>query len=248
MHRLFLLGISLLLQTASAFQHHKLSNSPPRHDPTIARGVLVRSAAFHDNDTLLESSAKQDQPPLLTMVLLSASLLLGLCCTPQPASAAEAETVANLPIVTELTKIGGTSGTSTASTTTAPPADSGIANYLNQVFTYENGGATKPVQMDPKLDSKEARNRAYDQAFEQDARDRDAYYGKMAMLKREKAIQDVQENRRVLELDGDGDVRPRVGDEKVAGMGSLKEYILQQDPSTLTPEELKVYRRMKGEQ
>jgi len=46
-------------------------------------------------------------------------------------------------------------------------------------------------------------------------------------------------------LDGPGDVRPRVGDERVAGMASLREYLLGQDPDTLTPEELRVYQRLK---
>ncbi|KAL7539013.1 hypothetical protein ACHAXR_008957 [Thalassiosira sp. AJA248-18] len=180
--------------------------------------------------------------------MLSAAVLLGFCGSPQLASAAEVDTAANdLPTTTE---IRGTTGTtSTSMTTTAPPASSsrGVANYLNQVFSYENNGISKPVQMDPKLDSKEARNQAYDQAFQQDARDRDAYYGRMAMLKRERALQEVNDNRRALGLDGDGDVRPRVGMEKEAGMASLKEYLLDQDPSTLTPEEFKVYQRMRNE-
>jgi len=70
----------------------------------------------------------------------------------------------------------------------------------------------------------------------------------MIAVKRDQALQDVQKNRKALELDGDGDVRLRVGEAKVAGMASLKEYLLQQNPSTLTPEEFQVYQRMKGEQ
>ena len=109
----------------------------------------------------------------------------------------------------------------------------------------EMGASSTPYRRDPTYDSKEARNRAYDAAFEQDARDRDAYYGRLAMEKRQRAEEDVAQFRRGLGLDGQGVVRPRVGDERVAGMASLNEYLLQQDPATLTPEELKVYQRLK---
>ena len=127
-----------------------------------------------------------------------------------------------------------------------------MADYLGRVFASPNnnnrdGGVFNaiPAPTDPTYDSKEARNRAYDAAFEQDARDRDAYYGRLAMEKRQRAEEDVAQFRRGLGLDGQGDVRPRVGDERVAGMASLKEYLLRQDPATLTPEELKVYQRLK---
>ena len=88
----------------------------------------------------------------------------------------------------------------------------------------------------------------FQQAFEQDAHDQDAYDGKMIVRKRDQALMDVQLNCKALGLDGEGDVRLRVGEEKVSGMASLKDYLLEQDPSTLTPEEFQVYQRMKGEQ
>ena len=138
----------------------------------------------------------------------------------------------------------------TASAVAEPPIS--VADYLGRVFASPNSNDRDrglynavPAPTDPQYDTKEARNRAYDAAFEQDARDRDAYYGKLAMEKRRRAEEDVARYRRELGLDGTGDVRPRVGDERVAGMASLREYLLQQDPATLTPEELKVYRRLK---
>ena len=140
--------------------------------------------------------------------------------------------------------------TFTLSAAAEPPTN--VADYLGRVFASPNnnnrdGGVFNaiPAPTDPTYDSKEARNRAYDAAFEQDARDRDAYYGRLAMEKRQRAEEDVAQFRRGLGLDGQGDVRPRVGDERVAGMASLKEYLLRQDPATLTPEELKVYQRLK---
>ena len=134
---------------------------------------------------------------------------------------------------------------------TNPSSSTGlsISNYFGQVFQspYQTPGAI-PVPTDSKYDSKEVRNRAYDEAFERDARDRDAYYGRMAAAKREQAAQEVKRNREALGLDGPGDVRMRVGEEKVAGMASLRAYLLEQDPSTLTPAELEVYERMKAAQ
>lgn len=141
--------------------------------------------------------------------------------------------------------------TSTLSVAAAEPPTS-VADYLGRVFASPNNNDRDrgnynavPTPTDPQYDSKEARNRAYDAAFEQDARDRDAYYGRLAVEKRRRAEEDVARYRRELGLDGTGDVRPRVGDERVAGMASLKEYLLRQDPATLTPEELKVYQRLK---
>jgi hypothetical protein len=170
---------------------------------------------------------------MMPMILMSAAFGLCLCGTPQMASAADADprTESQLLIANE-------------ETTTSTSTPTSISNYFSQVFQQTPGATPLPAE----FDNAKARNRAYDQAFEQDARDRDAYYGKMAALKREQAFQNVRENRLALGLDGDGDVRSRVGEEKVAGMSSLKDYLSQQDPSTLTPAELKVYQQMQDGQ
>lgn len=142
------------------------------------------------------------------------------------------------------------SSTSTLSAAAEPPTN--VADYLGRVFASPNLNNrdmgyynAAPAPTDPQYDSKEARNRAYDAAFEQDARDRDSYYGRMAVEKRRKAEEDVARYRKELGLDGPGDVRQRVGGERVAGLASLKEYLLRQDPATLTPEELRVYQRLR---
>jgi len=153
------------------------------------------------------------------------------------------------------------SSTSILSAAETQTGVTGVADYLSKVFASPNRGEgnynAAPTPTDPAYTSKEERNRAYDEAFERDARDRDAYYGRLAAEKRRKAEEDVGRYRRELGLDaarpgapggeGGGDVRPRVGDERVAGMASLREYLLRQDPATLTPEELRVYQRLQGE-
>ncbi|KAL7501421.1 hypothetical protein ACHAWT_010700 [Skeletonema menzelii] len=103
-----------------------------------------------------------------------------------------------------------------------------VSNYIRQVFGSPLVGATpntptKPVPTDATYDTREARNRAYDEAFQQDARDRDAYYGQMAMRKRQETDQNVRQYRETLGLDGKGDVRMRVGEERVQGLASLRE-------------------------
>eukprot|EP00984_Skeletonema_dohrnii_P010219 scaffold3992_cov141-Skeletonema_dohrnii-CCMP3373.AAC.6 len=103
-----------------------------------------------------------------------------------------------------------------------------VSNYIRQVFGSPLVGATpntptKPRNTDATYDSREARNRAYDEAFQQDARDRDAYYGQMAMRKRQETNQNVQQYRESLGLDGKGDVRMRVGEERVQGLASLRD-------------------------
>lgn len=111
--------------------------------------------------------------------------------------------------------------------TTAAADDMSVPNYIRQVFGSPLVGTTPntPTKPNPtdEYDSREARNRAYDEAFQQDARDRDAYYGQLAMKKRQETIQNVQQYRESLGLDGKGDVRMRVGEERVQGLTSLRE-------------------------
>ena len=104
-----------------------------------------------------------------------------------------------------------------------------ITNYATQVFGSPLVGSTpgistnKPIQIDPKYTTREERNAAYDEAFQQDARDRDAYYGRLAMKKRQESEQSVKQYREQLGLDGKGDTRMRVGEERVEGLASLRE-------------------------
>jgi len=237
--RFLLLSALLLPALATAFQYHNLPKF--RCDGLISRKPTCSSSRVmpvseNDDLILLSPQPKQKQQLCLPMILLSTAVGFGLCGTPQHASAAETETgTADQLIVNEKPQL------------SAQRPGMSVSAYLNRVFQSPTPGAT-PLPTDPRYDSTEARNRAYDAAFEQDARDRDAYYGKMAALKREQALQEVRRNRVALGLDGDGDVRPRVGDEKEAGLASLREYLLKQDPSTLTPAELKVYEQMKGAQ
>ena len=99
---------------------------------------------------------------------------------------------------------------------------------------------TIPLPIDPKFDNAEARNRAFDDAFDQDKRDRDAYYAQMALQAREKKMQQLKEQRQALGLDYD-DSGPRFGDQEVASMASLKKQLSQKDPATMTPAEFKEF-------
>jgi hypothetical protein len=132
-----------------------------------------------------------------------------------------------------------------------PRTTAGKTTYASQglggldfLSTFQTPGTTPPP-MDPKFDSKEARNKAFDDAFEQDARERDAYYGKMALLKREKIAAELQDKRTQLGLEGNDDAGPRFGDDNVASMASLKKYLLEKDPATMSPAEFKEYQILK---
>ena len=107
--------------------------------------------------------------------------------------------------------------------------DMTVSNYIRQVFgsplvgTAPNNTPAIPVVTDDKINTREERIRAYDEAFQQDARNLDAYYGQMAMKKRQETNQNIQQYRESLGLDGKGDVRMRVGEERVQGLASLRE-------------------------
>ena len=166
------------------------------------------------------------------MILTSAFgiCLIGGLATPQLANASEAEAEA-ADAYTSASHSGTVliAAADNIKTTTLPGISVVVTNYARQVFGSPLVGSTpgtsanKPVQTDPKYNSREERNRAYDEAFQQDARDRDAYYGKMAMRKRQEADQSVSQYRESLGLDGKGDTRMRVGEERVEGMSSLRD-------------------------
>uniref|UniRef100_A0A7S2KH17 Uncharacterized protein n=1 Tax=Skeletonema marinoi TaxID=267567 RepID=A0A7S2KH17_9STRA len=164
-----------------------------------------------------------------TQLVLLLSLLISLTSaytTPKPSTAKISHRRAFLSTIA--------SGAATASAypndASAATDDDGtsVSNYIRQVFGSPLVGATpnmptKPIDTDATYDTREARNRAYDEAFQQDARDRDAYYGQMAMRKRQGTNQNVQQYRESLGLDGKGDVRMRVGEERVQGLASLRD-------------------------
>ena len=107
---------------------------------------------------------------------------------------------------------------------------------------FQAPGAT-PIPTDPKFEDREARNRAFDDALDQDKRDRDAYYAKMALQAREKKMQQLNEQRQALGLDLE-DSGPRFGDPEVASMASLKKQLAGKDPATMTPAEFREFKEL----
>lgn len=230
--------------------HRVNSPTTPRRQMIISKKkrVIVLSGDGDDDDDDDERTQFLQHISIMTMIPVTVSsavfglLICGGLCTSQIVNAAEV-------VDPSLVNKEGAITISTIKITSAAPTTS-LSSYFGQVFRSPSSliPAIKPIPTDPKFDNAEARNRAYDEAFEQDARDRDAYYGKMILDKRDAALQTVSRNRQDLGLDGAGDVRLRVGEDKIAGVSSLKEYLLKQDPATLTPAELRVYEQMKDTQ
>ena len=193
--------------------------------PTISAFVIpVVSAPLHHqtlNDDVEKASLQQYS--FTEKIFLSTAIVMcfvGSFATPQVANAAEIDYRNTLDVCT--------TGATSSLLVTNDEDGMSVSNYFRQVFQSPLVGSTpntpaKPIPTDPKYDSREARNRAYDEAFQQDARDRDAYYGQMAMRKRQEVNKNVQQYRETLGLDGTGDVRMRVGEERVQGMSSLRE-------------------------
>ena len=109
--------------------------------------------------------------------------------------------------------------------------------------TFQTPGAVP----NPSSNDKDTRNRAFDDAFDQDKADRDAYYARMALASREKKMLELQARRAEIGLDAI-DAGPRVGDTDVASLASLKQYLLQKDPATMTPAEFKEFQALKLQQ
>lgn len=235
--------------------HRVNSPTTPRRQMIISKKkrVIVLSGDGDDDDDDDERTQLLQHISIMTMIPVTVSsavfglLICSGSCTSQIVNAAE---VVDPSLVNKEGAI--TIPTQTIPTTkiTSAAPTTSLSSYFGQVFRSPSSliPAIKPIPTDPKFDNAEARNRAYDEAFEQDARDRDAYYGKMILDKRDAALQTVSRNRQDLGLDGAGDVRLRVGEDKIAGVSSLKEYLLKQDPATLTPAELRVYEQMKDTQ
>ena len=188
---------NLMQQEVMAFQQTHTNANIKRCSSIYKRNGVVASLASTDIDDDAEGAATiQNQ---IFSSAFSMCLIGSMLTTPQLSNAAD-------------DKLPGMS----------------ITNYAKQVFGSPLVGSTpgissKPIQIDPKYTTREERNRAYDEAFQQDARDRDAYYGQLAIKKRQESEQSVSQYREQLGLDGKGDTRMRVGEERVEGLASLKE-------------------------
>jgi len=232
-NQLLLMFCIILLQgEVMAFQQPHIKTNTKQHATMYTRNSVVTSLVSTNNDT---EGAVQKQ--MTNMFLSSAfGMCLGSLMTPQLTNAIEQADI-NTGIRNTGTAIMIAADGNTEAATTKLPGMS-ITNYAKQVFGSPLVGSTpgissnKPIQIDPKYTTREERNRAYDEAFQQDARDRDAYYGQRAMKKRQEAEQSISTYREQLGLDGKGDTRTRVGEERVEGLASLKElkadYALKQ--------------------
>ena len=189
---------NLMQQEVMAFQQTHTNANIKRCSSIYKRNGVVASLASTDIDDDAEGAATiQNQ---IFSSAFSMCLIGSMLTTPQLSNAAD-------------DKLPGMS----------------ITNYAKEVFGSPLVGSTpgiissnQPIQIDPKYTTREERNRAYDEAFQQDARDRDAYYGQLAMKKRKEAEQSVSQYREQLGLDGKGDTWLRVGEERVEGL-ALKE-------------------------
>jgi len=244
-NHLLLLGIIILQQEAMSFQQQHISTNYINHHATI-RKITTLNLATKSLVSIDDEASIQKQ--IATSMFLSSAF--GMCLigslvmvTPQLSNAAELSDNTRVSDTGASFLIAATDIAKTTTTTTIP--GSSITNYARQVFGSPLVGSTpglsstKPVQTDPKYTTREERNRVYDEAFQQDARDRDTYYGKRAMRKAQAADQSVSQYREKLGLDGKGDTRMRVGEEKVQGMSSLRDLkadynLSQQDDSSST--------------
>ena len=236
-NHLLLLGILILQQEAMSFQQQHISTHHINHHATI-RKITTLNLATKSLVSIDDEASIHKQ--MATSIFLSSAFgmcLIGssLVMSPQLSNAAELSD--NTRVIERQQQ---------AKTSNKQQQEiKSITNYARQVFGAPLVGSThglsstKPVPTDPKYTTREERNRVYDEAFQQDARDRDDYYGKMAMRKRQEADQSVSQYREKLGLDGKGDTRMRVGEEKVQGMSSLRDLkadynLSQQDDSSST--------------
>jgi hypothetical protein len=243
-----------LLPPTSSFQNHLVHHHPhhgksgTRINPKIglasssssssSQGFIKKFATlFDDNGHIHIISSSRKQPSLLFLLLASS---YWCCCgSPQLANAASHDQQSNNVAHEQRS----TSTSASHSLLVAAYASQGSGG-LPFLSTFQTPGAV-PQPTDASFDDRDARNRAYDEAFDQDKRDRDAYYAKMALQAREKKMMEMKERRAELGLDGD-DAGPRVGDEKVADMASLKKYLMQKDQSTMTPAEFKEFQQLQN--
>lgn len=221
---------------------------------TVGRSDISSSLHHHRHQIIATHDNNNEETPVqqyscMPTIFFGMLFVVGsLTATPVIANAATAKAE-----YTNTLRDACTGTSSSLLVTTDNNNDDGMAvsNYIRQVFGSPLVGSTpntpaKPIPTDKTYDTRETRNRAYDEAFQQDARERDAYYGKMAMRKRQETNQNVQQYRENLGLDGKGDVRVKVGEERVQGLSSLRElkadYLSsssqEQDNSSQTTDEM----------
>ena len=251
---LTVLALVLLTIPSSAFQpvhrHHKsqgtmtskrvqTSSVSNTRSSITDNGLITKfSATAKDANEIISTreSSERRQPPFLVLSLLLTSVA-AWCSSPNLANADQSYLDARQGYTPTSTTI--SSRSNTLFLATYSDEGSGGMPFLSP---FQTPGAI-PRATDPKFDDRETRNRAYDDAFDQDKRDRDAYYAKMALQAREKKMEELKARRAELGLDI-VDAGPRFGDEKVADMASLRSFLLEQDPSTLTPAELQARERL----
>jgi hypothetical protein len=245
-----------LLPSTSSFQNHLVIHHP-HHGKSGTRiksniglagssssgsqGLIKKLATlFDDNGHIPIASSCQKQPSLL-FLLLASSYWCG-CGSPQLANAASPDQQYH-NVAQEQRLTPASSASHSLLVAAYSSQGSGGLPFLS---TFQTPGAV-PQPTDAKYDDRDTRNRAYDEAFDQDSLDRNAYYAKMALQAREKKMLEFKERRAELGLDG-VDSGPRVGDEKVADMASLKKYLLQKDPSTMTPAEFNKFQQLQNKE
>jgi len=209
-----------------AFQQPHINANIKQFATIYKRNSVVSSLASTNIDDDAEGACTKNQ---MTNMFLSSAFgmcLIGSLISPQITNAVE-QTDLNRDISNAGMSIMIAADDTETATTKLPGMS--ITNYAKQVFGSPLVGSTpgisnnKPIQIDPKYTTREERNRAYDEAFQQDARDRDAYYGQLAMKKRQESERSVTQYREQLGLDGKGDTRVRVGEERVEGLASLRD-------------------------
>ena len=228
-HLLLMFCIILLQGEVMAFQQPHIKTNTKQHATMHTRNSVVALSLVSTNNDTEGAVQKQMTNMFLSSAFGMCLIISSLITTPQLANAVD-QTDINI----------GISNTDTALLIAADDKLPGlsITNYAKQVFGSPLVGSTpgisssQPIQTNPKYTTREERNAAYDEAFQQDARDRDAYYGQLAMKKRQEAEKSVSQKREQLGLDGKGDTRMRVGEERVEGLASLRDlkadYLSQQ--------------------
>ena len=218
----------------------------------LQRSNIANFATLIDDDniddTVVEKQLSdprqgQQQPFILPLLLICASTA-AWCISPQLVDAAvfpnqQHQQQQQQSIILEQSRTGCASSSSSLYLATYASEGAGGMPFLSP---FQTPGAV-PLPTDSKYDDREARNRAFDEAFDQDKRDRDSYYAKMAIQSREKKMAELKARRAELGLDT-VDAGPRYGDEKVEGLQSLKTMLSAKDPSTMTDAELKEYQQL----